>query len=110
MSEHYDDPLTLREAARIAALEPTYFSRLFNQQTGVCFRDWLRMVRVSGALPLLREGQLTITQIAFKVGFTGLRGLERACLQFVGACPRSLRFEIRSENTTSVATNGEDAR
>ena len=66
--QHYEDPISLEAAARIAALERTYFSKFFHAKTGVCFRDWLGHVRIGKAKELLQSRNLTISQTAPVLG------------------------------------------
>jgi AraC-like DNA-binding protein len=91
---HYDEPLSLAAAARLAGLEKTYFCTYFRRKTGVGYRAWLSRVRVERALALLRERKHPITRIALDVGFGDLRTFERAFHRHTGQCAQALRKEL----------------
>lgn len=95
---HYTEPLPLERVAAVAGLERSYFSRYFHSKTGVCFHDWLRDLRIVRALALMREEDLTLTQIAFDSGFGDLRTFERACERSTGLCPKAARARLRLDN------------
>lgn len=92
---HYHEPLPLRVAARVAGLEATYFSKFFHEKTGVCYREWLRWVRVRRAIELMQRRNLSITEIAFAVGFGDLTTFERACRRCTGWAPQALKKRVR---------------
>src|SRR4051812_42981531 len=46
---HISQHVSLREAAQLAAYEPTYFCDLFHRRVGIPFSKWLTMTRVSKA-------------------------------------------------------------
>lgn len=104
LASHYDERVTLEQAARVAALEPTYFSKFFRRQAGVCFSDWVRCVRVGAALRLMGSEDQTVIKIAFAVGFTSVRSFERACLRFTGECPRALLRLARIDTAARLST------
>ena len=91
---HYDEPLSLAAAARLAGLEKTYFCRYFRRKTGIGYRAWLSWIRVERALALLRERKHPITRIALDVGFGDLRTFERAFQRHTGQCAQALRKQL----------------
>jgi AraC-like DNA-binding protein len=92
---HYSAPITLADAARVAGLEKTYFSKFFHQKTGVRYHEWLTWVRVSRAIELMKRRNLSITEIAFAVGFSDLTTFERACRRCTGSTPMMLKKRLR---------------
>lgn len=96
---HYSEPVTLEAAAEAAGLEKTYFSKFFHQKTGVCFRDWLSSERVTRAIEIMKAKNLSITEVAFTVGFQDLRTFERAVEKHTGLNPRALKETLRPPST-----------
>ena len=94
VEQHYAEPITLAKAAQIAGLERTYFSRFFHEKTGQCFRDWLAWMRTTHAVEMLASSDISITEVAFAVGFKDLRTFERACEKCMGCSPSQVKKKI----------------
>lgn len=88
---HYNQDLTLAEAARTACLSEAYFSRLFHTQLGVSFSEYVNNVRIHYAKILLSQSRKSITEIALETGFCSGGYL---CTQFkasTGMTPTAFR-------------------
>lgn len=105
VNKHYSDPISLESAARIAGLERTYFSKFFRRQIGIGYQRWLQKYRVRRAIDLMRHRKLSITAIAFAVGFSDLRTFERAFRKVTGACPRDIRRSLTNEMERNEITS-----
>ena len=92
---NYEDHITLEIAADIAGLERTSFSRFFRQKTGLCFTQWLRIVRVKRAKELLARRNRAVTEVAFAVGFRDLSTFERAFKRIEGVTPSCYKSRVR---------------
>jgi transcriptional regulator GlxA family with amidase domain len=90
------EPLTLRRAAEISGLSPTWFSKYFHAHTGITFSEWYRRVRVERAKILLGEAGLKIEVIAYDVGYRRVGTFERAFRTCTGVCPKGYRAALRS--------------
>jgi len=69
IDENYNKPITLEKIASIACLSKYHFCRLFKEKVGLSFRDYLYKVRLKRAVELLRNENLSITNIAEETGF-----------------------------------------
>lgn len=69
ISQNYAHPFSLQEAAQMAHMEKTYFSKRFKALTGFGFLEYLTQTRLRAAEQLLRETQLPIGQVAECCGF-----------------------------------------
>jgi two-component system response regulator YesN len=90
VSRHFDEAISLAEAAEMACLSRTYFSAYFRRQTGIGFHYWIEGLRVTWAARQLRETNLNIKQVAFRAGFRDVRTFQRAFERHTGACPSYL--------------------
>jgi AraC-like DNA-binding protein len=86
--------LNLEAAARAAALSPSYFSRLFKEQIGRSFYDYLSTVRVSHAMEFLLTTDLPVSLIAYKCGFDSLPTFHRVFKAEIGCTPAAYRKKI----------------
>ena len=105
VDEHYGEPFTLAQAAEIAALEKTYFCKVFRAKVGISFVDWLARERVKRALIMLVNHDHRITDLAFAVGFADLRTFQRAFKKWVGVTPRECKSIVRSHAEANAPRN-----
>lgn len=95
VAENYSDTVTFSEAARVAAMERTYFSTFFREKVGITFSEWLRIFRVLRAIEIMKTSDQTICDIAFAVGFGDLRTFERAFKHYTSQTPSEYRKSVR---------------
>lgn len=69
VSAHYMQSLTLEQVSEHIALSPTYFSRIFKQEMGCTFVEYLTRVRLHEARRLLRTTTLSLAEISYAVGY-----------------------------------------
>ena len=87
--------LSLGKAAGIAGLTTAYFSDYFHRKTGVRFTSWVHSVRLRTAVRLIEKSDDTITAIAERVGYCGLRTFERAFRRLHSTTARQHRTNLR---------------
>lgn len=88
---HLDRDFSLSEMAGVLNLSQYHFCRLFKQSTGVTPHQYLTRCRIDRAKQLLSQPELTITEIAFQVGFTNHSSFTRLFRQYVGLTPTAFR-------------------
>ncbi|MGB3638180.1 MAG: AraC family transcriptional regulator [Rivularia sp. (in: cyanobacteria)] len=86
---YLDSDLSLNELATLVQMSPHYFSRLFKQTTGFTPHQYVIRCRIERAKELLKRGQLSIAEVAIKVGFVDQSHLHRYFKRLVGITPRS---------------------
>ncbi|NVZ65269.1 helix-turn-helix transcriptional regulator [Pseudomonas gingeri] len=67
--ERLSEPLEVTELARACALSRSHFSRAFKCTTGLSPQDWIRQQRILRAKQLIRDTDLSLTQISLECGF-----------------------------------------
>ncbi len=67
--DHYAEPLSNKELAVRFNYHPNYISQLFTQHTGISLHQYLLRIRVRQALHLLQTTELSVSEVATKVGF-----------------------------------------
>ncbi|MHA6530091.1 AraC family transcriptional regulator [Paenibacillus sp. BAC0078] len=72
LSNHFHQPLTVEEAARICCVTPNYFCHLFKKNTGKTLIEYVNMLRVHEACRLLQLRRHSIQEVAYRVGFSNL--------------------------------------
>jgi AraC family transcriptional regulator len=91
MWSRYSEPLSLTELADSAVLSKFYFSRVFRSTTGISPGRFLTAVRLFKAKNLLLETTLSVTQIAFHVGYNSLGTFTSRFTRSVGISPGRYR-------------------
>ena len=84
ISERYSEPLSLTEVARGAILSRFHFCRVFRDTTGVTPGRFLSAVRIYQAKRMLLTTSLSITDIAFAVGYNSLGSFSNHFTNSVG--------------------------
>lgn len=69
MHSHKNEQLTLKKAAELCHLSPSYFSRLFAKETGENFSSYAARLKINWAKQLLEITDMPIAQISDELGF-----------------------------------------
>jgi AraC family transcriptional regulator len=91
MRDRVGEPLTLDDMADMACLSPYYFCRVFHQIIGISPGEFLALLRLDAAKRLLLTTSLSVTDICFEVGYSGLGSFTTRFTQLVGVSPGQLR-------------------
>ncbi len=95
MTEHLDEPLTVRDLARRAHTSERTFARSFVAQTGTTPLAWLTSQRVAHAQSLLEESTLDLEEVARRCGFGSAALLRHHFRRAVGITPTEYRQTFR---------------
>lgn len=92
IKEHYsDDDLSLEKVARSVGLNAQYLSRIFKKDSGTAFAAFVNSVRMTKARELLAEPNLTVSEVAVRVGYGTLSNFEKVFKKAEGVTPRQYR-------------------
>ncbi|MBC9783859.1 response regulator [Heliobacterium chlorum] len=87
--------VTLEEVARFVHLSPYYFSRIFKQEKGCNFVDFLTEVRLEKAKKCLSDSDMNLVQIAGQVGYQDSSYFCRVFRKSTGMTPNQYRQQIK---------------
>ncbi|NSW56862.1 MAG: helix-turn-helix transcriptional regulator [Armatimonadetes bacterium] len=88
---HFHEPLTVQGLAREAGMSPRRFAEIFRAVCGRPPMDYVIDVRLDRAAELLREGRLTVSQVADRTGFATVHYFSRVFRRKRGASPSAYR-------------------
>ncbi|HEV2803035.1 MAG TPA: AraC family transcriptional regulator [Pyrinomonadaceae bacterium] len=91
INEHLEQDLTLSEIAAAVGMNPYHLSRAFKQEMGSAPHQYVIKRRVERAKVLLAETELTIIEVAFKVGFQSQSHFTNIFRRFTGVTPKAFR-------------------
>ena len=89
--DHLDSPVTISQLAKIANLNPTYFSNLFSKLIGTSPLQYVNKRRIEKVQELLLGTDETLYQIALQVGFSDEYYFSRLFKKTVGISPDHYR-------------------
>lgn len=88
-----DRPWPLKDAADEAGYSPFHFSRIFKQQTGFGFHEFVDRTRTEHAVELLCSTDDAVDAVAMEAGFGTTQGLRESVKEYLGLVPTELRTE-----------------
>lgn len=88
---NYAQPITLHDAAAMAHMEDTYFSKRFKALTGFGFQEYLTQTRLQEAQRLLQDTDLSVGEIAERCGFSGANYFGDVFRRWKGLSPSQYR-------------------
>jgi AraC-like DNA-binding protein len=91
IERHYQERLRLAIVARVAAMAPARFSRLFTAREGVAFEDYVRARRIAQAKHLLANTGLAVSRVSEMSGFRSTAYFCRNFRAATGMTPSTFR-------------------
>jgi AraC-like DNA-binding protein len=97
LRQHYAEPITLEQVAKVSGFAPTYFSRLFHEKQRMTFASYLRRLRIERAQELLIRTPLSLRRVAQLCGFSSADYLGRVFQRTTSETPIHYRWRARHE-------------
>jgi AraC-like DNA-binding protein len=99
MNENFGKAIRLGEAAKLAGMTETAFSRFFKAKTGVTFVDCLNEIRLGHASRMLIDTTNSIAEIAYDCGFNSISNFNRIFKKKKGSRPKDFRHNYSNIGT-----------
>lgn len=77
IEENYTSPITLQSISEHFSLSKQYIMKLFREQAGVTVTHYINEIRLQKALDLLIYHSLSVSEVAYAVGFSNLYYFDR---------------------------------
>jgi two-component system response regulator YesN len=91
IKQFHTQNITLNDLAHHLGCSRSSLSHTFKAELGKSFREYLTDLRINDAKSLLRYSALTVTEIAFSVGFSDSAYFSLVFKKSVGASPTEYR-------------------
>ncbi len=98
IEENYKEA-SLDEAAVLVNLSPSYLSKIFKENFGFGFSDYLIRVRMEKACELLNDISYKSYEIAYYIGYDNPKNFSRAFKAYYGKTPKEYRNSRNSKET-----------
>ena len=95
--ENYDKKITLNDICAQAGIGKNKCTELFHRYTNMSPMDYLRNYRVEKGVELLRETDLSVTEIAYEVGMSGASYFAESLRKYRGCSPLQIRKDTKNE-------------
>ena len=95
MQENIENRMTLSDVNRYIGYSQSHFSQLFKQQTGCSPLAYFNQLKIEHACKMLRETDMKINQICYKIGIEDPYYFSRLFSKIVGIPPTDYRAKER---------------
>lgn len=105
INDYFHKDITLEELSKNMNISPQYFSRLFKEETGYNFIEYLTFVRIEQSKLLMHSTDMSIKEICYRVGYGDPNYFSRLFKKNTGLPPTTyinMNREIVSSQTMSV--------
>ncbi|MNY60805.1 HTH-type transcriptional regulator YesS [compost metagenome] len=93
ISREFDSELTLENCSCRINYHPHYVSRVFRQETGINFGEYLTQYRIDMAKKWLKETPMKIAEISERLQYNNSANFIRSFRKMVGMTPGQYREE-----------------
>ncbi len=87
IAERYNKDISLDEVSREVDISPYYFSKLFKEETGENFIEYLTSIRINKAKQLITGSDMSMKEICTEVGYSDPNYFSRIFKKNVGVTP-----------------------
>lgn len=95
LEEHYQEDISLDEAANIIGFSSFYFSKLMKEYCNMSYVDYVSAIRMKKAMHFFDTTDQTISQIATLVGYSDPNYFTRVFKKVVGKTPSAYKEELK---------------
>lgn len=89
--ENYNNDISLQAIADELHVSRCYVSRLFSRRLHIGFNDYINSLRVRSACEMLKTTDMSITEVAYAVGYNSVRTFDRVFLNELQMTPKEYR-------------------
>ena len=92
MNAHFQENPKMSDVAEMCHLNENYFCRLFKNSVGMNYKEYLKKLKLEYAMKLIRNTNLSMTEIAEKCGYETQSHFNREFKNYYEQTPTSLRY------------------
>lgn len=87
IDSHFDKDISLDDVSRVVNISPYYFSKIFKEESGLNFIEYLTNIRIDKAKKLLENSNLSVKEICVSCGYSDPNYFSRSFKKNVGVTP-----------------------
>jgi transcriptional regulator GlxA family with amidase domain len=96
IQHHLAEPLRLEPLAQHAGVSGRTLQRLFRQHLGTTFGAYVRSARLVKAVELLSHPAITVTEVAYAVGYASLSSFSQTFQAVIGLSPAAYQRQAQA--------------
>lgn len=97
IKEHYNHDISLDEVSKEVDISPYYFSKLFKEEKGVNFIDYLTGLRIEQAKKMMKDNRISVKEIGIEVGYQDPNYFSRIFKKNVGITPTEYKERVNEK-------------
>ncbi|MCD8022960.1 MAG: response regulator [Lachnospiraceae bacterium] len=98
IQENYSHDISLDDVSRAVNISPYYFSKVFKEESGENFIEYLTRIRIEKAKELLEKPELSVKAISSMCGYADPNYFSRSFKKQTDMTPREYRAKLLKEN------------
>ena len=91
IKKNYMNKISLNDVAYVSNISPSYFSKVFKEEMGMNFNNYLNKVRVDNGKRLLMDDSIPLVDVAFMTGFEDQSYFSKVFKRITGVSPGKYR-------------------
>lgn len=102
IGKHFTESISVVDLARMANMSVRHFTRIFHNVYNISPNNYIIQIRIQNSYSLLRNSNLSISEIAFLCGFNDSTYYARQFKKLTGFTPRQYRKFLFSGNHDNI--------
>ncbi|MDT8299725.1 MAG: helix-turn-helix domain-containing protein, partial [Spirochaetaceae bacterium] len=94
VDDHYDEPLSLKTLSYQMGISAPYLGKLFTEEIGEAFTTWLNRRRIDKAIEMMKTTDLSIREIAERVGYVNSNYFYKLFKKYMGLNPGEFQAQL----------------
>ena len=94
IDSHFDKDISLDDVSKVVNISPYYFSKIFKEESGLNFIEYLTNIRIERAKKLLESSDLSIKEICISCGYSDPNYFSRSFKKNVGVTPTEYKDNV----------------
>jgi len=91
LKQHYKEEIFIKELAKQFYCNPVYIGNAFNKKYDISIKDYIHRLRISESLRLMEETDMTLSDIAYEIGYNNYNNFYAHFEQIMGIKPIDYR-------------------
>ncbi|WP_426478435.1 AraC family transcriptional regulator [Chryseobacterium sp. CBSDS_008] len=91
LRKRISEPLTLQDIAEKFGLSVRSLTRLFQNKLHISFIQYIKMLRIIRAMELIKNTNLTVTELAYEVGYSNISAFSNTFFQLTNMRPTEFK-------------------